>query len=164
MRRPARGATLDEIESIYRTRLPEFRRVAAAIVGDRELALDAVQEGFAHAVRERTSFRGEGPLEGWLWRIVVNAARGQRRRRVDRGGLLDERSERNGSPSEPEARVRAAVALLPERQRLVLFLRYYADLDYGAIADALGISTGTVGATLSTAHAAMSRLLEDVPR
>lgn len=36
---------------MYRARLPEFRRVAAAIVGDRELALDAVQEGFALAVR-----------------------------------------------------------------------------------------------------------------
>ncbi|CAN5823396.1 hypothetical protein BH20ACT14_BH20ACT14_10610 [soil metagenome] len=74
MRKPARGATLDEIESIYRTRLPDFRRVAAAILGDRELALDAVQEGFALAVRERSSFRGDGPLEAWLWRIIVNAA------------------------------------------------------------------------------------------
>ena len=38
-----------------------------------------------------------------------------------------------------------AFARLPERQRFVLFLRYYADLDYGSIADALGISAGTLG-------------------
>ena len=165
MRPARRGATLDEIECVYRARLPEFRRVAAAIVGDRELACDAVQEGFALAVRERASFRGEGSLEGWLWRIVVNAARGQQRRRPLESALPDELDARsNGSPGGPEARVRAAVALLPERQRHVLFLRYYADLDYGAIADALEISAGTVGATLNAAHASMWRLLEEVTR
>jgi RNA polymerase sigma-70 factor (ECF subfamily) len=159
------GATLDEIENVYRARLPEFRRVAAAILGDRELALDAVQEGFALAVRERATFRGEGTLEGWLWQIVVNAARGQQRRRRDERELPDEPGGRdNGQRDEPHERVRAAVALLPERQRLVLFLRYYADLDYGAIADALGISAGTVGATLNAARASVWRLLEEVTR
>src|SRR5206468_6238374 len=43
-----------------------------------------------------------------------------------------------------------------ERQRLVLFLRYYADLDYAAIADTLGIGPGTVGASLNHAHAAFA--------
>jgi RNA polymerase sigma factor (sigma-70 family) len=42
--------------------------------------------------------------------------------------------------------------LLTERQREVLFLHYYADLDYDMIARALGISPGTVGATLSAAR------------
>lgn len=166
MRERARQeATLDAIETVYRARLPEFRRVAAAILGDRELALDAVQEGFALAVRERATFRGEGTLEGWLWQIVVNAARGHQRRRQDERELPDEPGARdNGQPDEPHERVRAAIALLPERQRLVLFLRYYADLEYGAIADALGISAGTVGATLSAAHASVWRLLEEVTR
>lgn len=113
------GATLDEIESVYRARLPEFRRVAAAILGDRELALDAVQEGFALAVRERATFRGEGTLEGWLWQIVVNAAKGHQRRSRDERELPDEPGARdNGQRDEPQERVRAAVALLPERQRL----------------------------------------------
>lgn len=40
--------------------------------------------------------------------------------------------------------VRAAVASLPERQRTILFLRHYADLDYDQIAAALGIARGTV--------------------
>jgi RNA polymerase sigma-70 factor, ECF subfamily len=165
MRRTAKGATLDEIEHVYRERLPEYRRVAAAIIGDRELALDAVQEGFAIAVRQRETFRGDGSLEAWLWRIVVNAARRQLHRRPDEDELADEPSRReDGSAAEPRDRVRAAVSLLPERQRLVLFLRYYADLDYGTIADTLDISAGTVGATLSRAHASMSRLLEEVPR
>ncbi|MDQ3671765.1 MAG: sigma-70 family RNA polymerase sigma factor [Actinomycetota bacterium] len=165
MRKTTEGATLDEIEHVYRERLPEYRRVAAAIVGDRELALDAVQEGFAIAVRQRATFRGDGSLEAWLWRIVVNAARGQQRRRPDAGELPDQPDALdNGSAADPHELVRAALSLLPERQRLVLFLRYYADLDYGAIADTLDISTGTVGATLSSAHASMSRLLEEVAK
>jgi len=52
------------------------------------------------------------------------------------------------------AELRALVATLPERQRLVLFLRYYADLDYQAIGGVLGIATGTVSATLNQAHGA----------
>ena len=51
----------------------------------------------------------------------------------------------------------AWVAALPERQRLAVFLRYYADLDYRAIATALAIEPGTVSATLNSAHASLRR-------
>jgi RNA polymerase sigma factor (sigma-70 family) len=67
----------------------------------------------------------------------------------------------NGRP-EQDAGLRAALALLPERQRTAVFLRYYADLDYAAIGEALGISTGTVGATLNAAHAALRGRLQEV--
>jgi RNA polymerase sigma-70 factor (ECF subfamily) len=160
------GASLEEIERVYRQRLPEFRRVAAAILGNREAALDAVQEGFAIAVRKRETFRGEGPLEAWLWRVVTNAAREQSRRRSDLPAPqeLSELSQ-NGTPeNEMDSRVRVALSLLPERQRLALFLRYYADLDYRTIADTLGIAIGTVGVTLNTAHAKLRELVEEVPR
>jgi RNA polymerase sigma factor (sigma-70 family) len=52
------------------------------------------------------------------------------------------------------------MSMLSERQRLVVFLRYYADLDYATIAEALSISSGTVGATLTTARAALGDALE----
>jgi RNA polymerase sigma factor (sigma-70 family) len=55
-----------------------------------------------------------------------------------------------------------ALARLPERQRTAVFLRYYADLDYSAIGQALGISIGTVAATLNAAHAALRGQLEEV--
>jgi len=162
MSKRARGeATLDEIESVYRSRLADFRRVAAAIVGDRELARDVVQEGFAHAVRQRTSFRGEGTSEAWLWSIVVNAARSQRRRQRSSESSVMETTA-NGASSEAEDAVRVAVSLLPERQRLVLFLRYYADLDYRTIASVLDVSEGTVGATLNAAHVKLRRRFEEV--
>jgi RNA polymerase sigma factor (sigma-70 family) len=122
---------LDALEFLYRTRLAAFRRVARGIVGDTEAARDAVQDAFAQAVGKRATYRGEGSLEGWVWRTVVNTARMQRR--ADQVESLRSAEahapEANGKPSEPDPNVRAAIAALPERQRLVLFLRYYADLD-----------------------------------
>lgn len=162
-RRLRQEATLAELERIYHAQLPDFRRVAAAIVGDRELACDVVQEAFADAVHRRASYRREGTLEAWVWRIVVNAARDERRRCVPEPSDEPEPSI-NGGSTELDASVRAALALLPERQRLVLFLRYYADLDYATIAAALEISPGTVGATLNAAHAALRPILEEVRR
>jgi RNA polymerase sigma factor (sigma-70 family) len=153
------GASLEAIERIYRARLSEFRRVATAISGDRELGCEAVQEGFAQALRARADFRGEGPLEAWVWRIVINAIRSQRRRAAPAPPA--EAAATNSHADGRAERVRAAIGLLSERQRLVLFLHYYADLDYAAIGEALGIATGTVGATLHSARAAMRRLLEE---
>src|SRR4051812_49797567 len=71
---------IDQLERLYREHLTEFRRVATAISGSVDLGHDAVQEAFARAVRSRRRFRGDGTLEAWVWRIVVNAARDARRR------------------------------------------------------------------------------------
>jgi DNA-directed RNA polymerase specialized sigma24 family protein len=145
---------LDELEALYRSRLPELRRVATAIAGDRELGCDAVQEAFATAVRKRRSFRGAGTLEAWVWRIVVNAARDARRRRPP--ALVAHEPAANGhAPAVP-------LDLLTERQREIVFLHYYADLDYAAIADALAISPGTVGATLTAARKTLREAFEEV--
>lgn len=153
---------LDEIESLYRTRFSHFLRVAIAITGNHDVALEAVQDGFGDAIRSRGSFRGQGTLEAWIWRLVVNASRDARTSTTHAPPVLlaDVEERRNGRAE--SAAVRAAVAGLPERQRLVLFLRYYADLDYRAIGEALGIATGTVSATLNQAHRALRRAIEEV--
>ncbi len=155
-----RGLALGEIERVYRARFDEYRRVATAILGDPERAKDAVQDAFAAAVRKRRSFRGDGPLEAWIWRTVVNTALNQRR--ISQPELPG--SERNGdAPHDQDdldpTELRSNLRLLPERQRLVLFLRYYADLDYATIASVLGISEGTVAATLHHAHSVLRRRL-----
>jgi RNA polymerase sigma-70 factor (ECF subfamily) len=158
------GASLDELRVVYERKLPELRRVAAAIVGDRELARDVVQDAFVRAVRQRGGFDRRGSLDGWVWRIVVNVARDARARGgprpVDR--LPDDAS--STAADTQRAVVRSAVEQLPERQRLVLFLRYYADLDYRSIAQALAISDGTVAATLNAAHSRLRGLLAEVRR
>lgn len=162
------GATLDEIEALYRARLPVFRRVARGIVGDADAARDAVQDAFARAVVSRGEFRREGSLEGWLWRAVVNAAlmqqRTAKRRPTEPLDEADQLATRNGHESGFDPRLQAAVAALSERQRQMVFLRYYAGLDYATIAEALEVSAGTVAATLSSARAALRHLFEEVPR
>jgi RNA polymerase sigma factor (sigma-70 family) len=155
-----RGASLDELEALYRSRFEVFARVAASVTGDSERADDAVQEAFATAMRKRRSFRAEGPLEAWVWRIVLNAARSDARRNATPVNF-DDAPSANGHP-ERDAELREALARLPERQRTAVFLRYYADLDYAAIGEALGISPGTVAATLNAAHAALRGRLEEV--
>lgn len=146
---------IDNLEELYRTQRPQFCRVAAAIAGGRAAGEDAVQDAFAKAVRERRSYRGHGSLDAWVWRIVVNTARDARRARRPLLGLVD----RPEAPTPNGRSVSLPLELLTDRQREVLFLHYYADLDYATIAEALGISPGTVGATLSTARRVLRQAL-----
>jgi RNA polymerase sigma factor (sigma-70 family) len=153
-----------EIESLYRERFPDFVAVAASIIGDRESAREAVQDAFASVVRSRRDFRGEAPLEAWVWRAVVNAARKKRGNYARWAQAHETAVAVNGSLPDREERLELAslVAVLPERQRLVLFLRYYADLDYRRIAQILGVRTGTVSASLHAAHKTLRQALSEV--
>jgi RNA polymerase sigma-70 factor, ECF subfamily len=157
----SRAASVEGLEALYRGELPRFVRAASAIVGSEIGGRDVVQEGFARAVR---SFRGEVALEAWVWRIVINTALEQRRKAGDEVAL-DEvfLTSENGS-AEEDLGVRRWVAALPERQRLMVFLRYFAGLDYRSIAEALDVEVGTVSATLAAAHAALRRSMEEVER
>lgn len=150
---------LDEIEAVYRERYSSFLRVAAAIAGDEEAGRDAVQDGFAGAVRSRHGYRRLGSLEAWLWRAVVNAARTRRRAMPHIEPLLELAAVTDNGAS--QSAVRAVLAALPERQRLIVFLRYFADLDYQTIARVAGIRTGTVSATLSAAHDSLRTSLKE---
>jgi RNA polymerase sigma factor (sigma-70 family) len=62
-----------------------------------------------------------------------------------------------------ERGVRAWVASLPEQQRFTVYLRYYADLDYRAIAAVLDVKVGTVSAALSAAHQRLRKQIQEVP-
>jgi RNA polymerase sigma factor (sigma-70 family) len=158
------GSLTGELETVYRLRYRRFLRVAVAILGDETSAHDAVQEGFAQALREQQSFRGEGQLEAWVWRTVVNAALAVRRRRAARREAPEAAGIANANGHADESGVRTWVAALPERQRLAVYLRYYADLDYRSIAHVLGVEVGTVSATLSSAHQALRRSMKEVER
>jgi RNA polymerase sigma-70 factor, ECF subfamily len=157
-------STLATLEQAYRTQFKAFLNTAMAYLGDREAAMDAVQEGVATAIRKRRSYRGEGTVEAWLWRIVVNSIRTQYRERAQRLRF-------DAVPTEDEAgvpdegtrdEVRAAVKQLPERQRLILFLRFYADMDYATITEVAEVREGTVGASLNAAQARLRGLFEEV--
>jgi RNA polymerase sigma-70 factor (ECF subfamily) len=153
-----------EIERIYRARYGAFLRVAVGIVRDEQLGEEAVHDGFVRALRHRRGFGGHGSLEAWLWRIVVNEARrrsaAEQKRLLTSAAALESAASSNGHREHGVLEV--LIAALPERQRVALFLRYYADLDYEAIAEALGVKPGTVAATLHAAHAALRRDLLEV--
>jgi len=158
-------ATLKELETVYRSCGAAFERVAIAIVGDEQFGSDAVQDAFVLAVRNRDRFRRDSPLEAWLWRIVINEARKRRAREArvlaaDPSMLSATPAASNGTAD--SSQVRALIAAMPERQRLTLFLRHYADLDYAAIAQALDVKPGTVAATLNAAYASLRAQLEEV--
>jgi DNA-directed RNA polymerase specialized sigma24 family protein len=159
--KPVRGVRrrelLEEIEQVYRNHYPTYLRVASAVTGSVELGHDAVQEAFARVIRRRGSYQARGSLEGWIWRAVVNAARDRRAKPLEPAGEV----AAVVVPADPGA-LRAAIARLPERQRLAVFLRYFADLDQASIARTLGIRPGTVAATLHAARESLRASLQEV--
>lgn len=144
---------LEEIARVYRSRFPSFLRVATAILGDVDRGRDAVQEAFARAIGRRLEFRGEGSMEAWLWRTVVNVACNHRRYAGGVAGGDAAAEPAAPVPLQPDAELRELVASLPLRQRTAVFLRYYADLEYEQIAEVMGVRPGTVGAALNSAVA-----------
>jgi RNA polymerase sigma-70 factor (ECF subfamily) len=138
-----------DLEELYRRRHGAFQVMLASVTGSREAAQDVVQEAFARALRDQRSFRGEGSLEGWVWRIAFRVALGSRGSRELAVGELP---EAGFVDAERDAALAAAVAGLAPQQRLIVFLRYFADLPYAEIGEVLGIATGTVSATIAQAH------------
>ena len=154
---------LAEIEAVYRKRFGAFLRLAAAITRDEQGARDAVHDAFVRAVRHRGSFEARSSMDGWVCRIVLNEARKRQsaeQRRVTAVAPQVARTATGNGYVEKGA-VEAALASLPERQRLALFLRYYADLDYAAIGESLGVARGTVSATLHAARENLAKRLAE---
>jgi RNA polymerase sigma-70 factor (ECF subfamily) len=153
-------ATVGEIEELYRSRYASYRGGVAALTG-RDAARDVVQEAFAQALRDRQEYRGEGSLAAWVWRIAFRTAL-RSRQSGDRELTLDELVETAPVPrAERDPELAEAVRGLAPRRRLVVYLRYFADLPYAEIASLLDISEGTVAATLSQAHAELLEQLRD---
>jgi RNA polymerase sigma-70 factor, ECF subfamily len=152
-------ATASEIEALYRARSQALLNSATAYLGDGDAALEVVQETFALALRGRGSFRGKSSLETWVWRIMLNAARDwqRRSRNLEVANPIDQADEQTPELADE---LRSMLLSLPERQRLAVFLRYYADLSYRQIADVLEITPGTVAASLHAAHAALRQEME----
>jgi RNA polymerase sigma-70 factor (ECF subfamily) len=162
MKRP--GIPLEAIEAVYRTRAADFFRFALAKTGDPERARDAVQEGFARAIRGRATFRGTGALEAWVARCVLNAAHDLNRVFSRIQSEPEDVSADSTASEDSGSVIREAVRQLPQRQRDALFLRYYLDFDYRAIGEALDVEVGTISATLHAARISLMDALQEVRR
>jgi RNA polymerase sigma factor (sigma-70 family) len=158
------GLSTEEIERVYEQRYAGFRLGVSAILNDFDAAHDAVQDGFARALVYREKCRSNSP-EAWIWRIIERKAFDELRSRR-RTGRVEDAFDADLVPSESNPALATAVKRLPPRRRLVVFLRYFADLPYADIARLCGMSEGTVAATLAQAHAELlQRLeLEEAPR
>jgi RNA polymerase sigma-70 factor (ECF subfamily) len=140
-------------------------------VGNHEDASDLSQDVFLRAYRGMRRFRGQSTLATWLYRIGVNVCLNRVSAKTTLGTLTEPIEERQfidvraESPSqlmlkdERAARVRAAIAQLPRKQRATLILRTYHDMSHQEIADALGSTVGAVKANFFHALRNLKQLL-----
>jgi RNA polymerase sigma-70 factor (ECF subfamily) len=137
-------------------------------VGNHEDAADLAQDAFIRAFRGLRGFKNESALGTWLYRIAVNvclnrlALKTPRNEPLDAGDRVDLRAERPDTTllrEERAAEVRAAIRLLPPKQRATLILRIYHELPHEEIAGILGSSVGAAKANLFHALARLKTLL-----
>ena len=159
------------VDQAYREHATEVYRVAYGVLRDPDEAMDATHDAFARAWERWDQYDSQRPLRAWLHGIVVHVALDQlRRRKVRRlavpvlGGRAV--TEIGGGPgADPAADVARrqvvndALATLRPQARAVLVLRHYFGYDYAQIGAFLGLNGGTVGSTLSRAHADLRRHL-----
>jgi RNA polymerase sigma-70 factor (ECF subfamily) len=134
-------------------------------VHDADDAEDVAQRAFVRAFLKLADFRGEARFGTWLYRIAVNLCLNHRRDRARLVRVEDE-GEMGGSEAvgagrmlvaERSARLRAAVAELPPKQRVVLELRVYDELPFKEVAAIAGC---TENAAKVNFHYAVRRLRE----
>lgn len=156
------GTTVEALERLYRERGGALHALAASVTRDDDAARDVVQEAFARAIRARGTFRGESSLWAWVSRIAIRVALERRARpsvvHASEGaldGIVDTIDVALPYPlRDPE--LAAAVRRLSPKKRLIVFLRYFADLSYEDIASVCGVAPGTVSAVLTQARQALA--------
>jgi len=148
------------VRELYAAHWRGLVRLAWLLLRDDLAAEEVVQEAFIGVHRRWDSLRSTDNAAAYLRRAVVNGARsGLRHRGVEERHLAREKGDPSayGRRTEASAEERAldaeatssmvlALGTLPQRQREVLTMRYYLDLSEAEIADALGISPGSVKA------------------
>jgi len=154
---------VDEValREFLHTSYPRLVAAVALVCGSRPAAEDAVQEALLRAWERSEKGDEIRSLEGWVTTVALNLARsGLRRIRSERRARA--RLDTSGVGEPPTADridVERALSKLPRRQREVVVLRYYLQLDTREVASALQINEGTVKSTLFRARAALAEAL-----
>lgn len=155
---------MSDVERLFRIYNAALVRYLTRRLGDRDWAEEVAQETFVRALRQETILNERA----WLFAVATNLVRDEARKDARRRRHLALLAEQERETSvEPEATslervqesafARKAVDALAERDRLALLMREEG-LDYGEIAEALKLSPGSVGTTLSRAR---RRLVEN---
>jgi RNA polymerase sigma-70 factor (ECF subfamily) len=170
VRRAQRG-DLGAFEAIVVRHQQTAFRAAHLVTRNAADAQDAAQEAFVKAHAAIGRFDAGRSLRPWLLAIVVNEARNRRRAEGRREHLAMRAAAHvsgEAAPSPETAALRSAemaalrerVAALPERDRLLIYLRYFLDLSEEETAAALGVRRGTVKSRTSRALARLRAATE----
>ena len=156
------GSVEDDLESWLAESYVRSYRTACMILGNKADAEEAVQEAFLRAWRFRASLGTGAAIKPWLYRVVVNTCYTKLRKEIPHrarrtepegsdvdGNVNWESSQERVADSHDLAR---ALADLPAHLRVVIVLRYYADLSEREIATAIGRRQGTVKSRLHEAR------------
>ena len=142
-----------EFEEFYRCSRDVCLRAVLAAVGDRQLAEDLVAEAFARAWATWPRVRRHPAPRAWIVRTALNTRVSWWRRRRHEVALGDHDSRDAGATGSGglDPALLAVLRQLPRRQREVIALRVFLDLDTATTAKTLGIAPGTVTAHLARA-------------
>jgi RNA polymerase sigma factor (sigma-70 family) len=150
-----------DFAEFYREAKDECLFAVLVSVGDRDTAQDLVAEAFARAWASWPVVSRHPAPAAWVVRTALNAgiSRWRRRRREvpvpDLAQVADWSATSQAAGSSVDARIMAALLRRPARQRQVVALRLFLDLDTARTAQVLGIAPGTVQAHLGRAIAAL---------
>jgi RNA polymerase sigma-70 factor (ECF subfamily) len=138
--------------------------VARRLVGDHEDALDVTQNVFVRAYEKLDTYDPKRRFFSWIYRIAVNESLNLRRARKSSEPLKDTVAAKGGAAdaaeaSERRAGIDAALGRLTMEYREVIVMRYFAELSYEEIGEALGIPEKTVKSRLFSAKERLAVLL-----
>jgi RNA polymerase sigma-70 factor (ECF subfamily) len=154
------------VEALFRQSYTSIVQSLALAGGDLAAAEDATQEAFAQAwVSWSRISRYDNP-GAWVRRVAINKLRNAHRSRL-RGEAAVQRmnseSSTDSSTGEPESDLVLGLQRLPYKQRVCAVLFYLDDLSTAEVADAMGISQGSVSQHLNRARSALRAHLEVTP-
>ncbi|HKS99095.1 MAG TPA: SigE family RNA polymerase sigma factor [Rugosimonospora sp.] len=163
-----RAEVVDSVDlaQLYQAHRLALVRLAILLVDDLPTAEDVVQDAFGKLHARWRRLRDPNAALGYLRVAVVNGCRSVlRRRRTARLFIPPAPAPEPGADAvallaEEHREVLAGLNRLPRRQREVLVLRYWSDMSELEVAEALGISRGTVKSTTSRALAALGTMLD----
>ena len=155
------GAQRLEFAEFYRGARDDCLRTVLVSVGDSDAAQDLVDEAFARACASWRKVSRHPAPAAWVVRTALNVhiSRWRRRRREvtvpDPGMVADLSAAHETADSPVDPRIMAALLRLPTRQRQVVALRLFLDLDTRRTAEVLGVAPSTVKAHLARALTAL---------
>ena len=148
----------DEFAEFYRASKDSCLKAVTAVVGDPELAEEQVAEAYARAWTSWGKLRRHAVPRAWVVRTALNLGVSWWRRRRREVPLADHDGAVPVGPGDVvDPALIAALRRLPARQREVIALRIFLDLDTESTANVIGIAPGTVTAHLARAVAALRR-------